>query len=84
VSLPNEHSAYHHHNDKPALQYNKTVLPRFDMCIEIMNSNEDRNKMIDIKIRNDCTRNKNTTDDFQNHKVSSIKEIYLYYVDKIN
>jgi hypothetical protein len=75
VSIPCEHGVHHRHNDKPALQYNKTILPRFDKCIEIMNSNEDRNKMIDIKIRNNCTRNKNTIDDFHNHKVSSsIKE----------
>jgi len=76
VSIPCKHDAYHYHrNDKPALQYNKTILPRFDKCIEIMNSHEDRNKMIDIKIRNNCTRDKNTTNDFHNHKVScSIKE----------
>ena len=83
VSIPYKHGAYHHHhhhhhhhNDKPALQYNKSILPRFDKCIEIMNSHENRNKMIDIKMRNNCTRNKNTTDDFHNHKkVSySIKE----------
>ena len=76
VSLPFVDSTYHH-NDKSSISYNKTILPRFDKCIEIMNSHKNRNKMIDIKIRNDCsTRNKNTTNDFHNHeKVScSIKE----------
>ncbi len=76
VSLHFVDTAYHH-NNKPATSYNKTILPRFHKCIEIMNSHKNRNKMIDIKIRNDCsTRNKNTTNDFHNHeKVScSIKE----------
>jgi hypothetical protein len=77
VSMPYEYGAYRHHNNKPTLHYNKTMIPRFDKYIEIMNSREDRNKMIDIKIRNDCgRRNKNTAaDDFHDHKVScSIKE----------
>jgi hypothetical protein len=77
VSIAYEHGAYrHHHNNKPALQYNKTILPRFDKCIEIMNSHDDRNKMIDIKMRNNGTSNRNTTDDFHNHKKAScsIKE----------
>jgi hypothetical protein len=34
------------------------------MCIEIMNSHENRNKRIDIKIRSNCRRNKNTNNDF--------------------
>ncbi|MFL6316501.1 MAG: hypothetical protein ACJ73C_07160 [Nitrososphaeraceae archaeon] len=82
VSIPYKHGAYYH-NDKPALQYNKTILPRFDKCIEIMNSHEGKNKMIDIKMRNNCSRrNKNTTDDFHNHKVSSsIKERDLLMID---
>jgi hypothetical protein len=76
VSLPFVGSA-HHHNDKPSILYNKIILPRFDKCIEINNSHENRNKMMDIKIRNNCSRsNKNSTNDFHNHKkVScSIKE----------
>ena len=51
----------------------------FDKCIEIMNSHGTRNKMIDIEIRNNCTGNKDTTDEFHNHKVScSIKERDLH------
>jgi hypothetical protein len=81
VSLPSVDSAYHC-NDKPAISYNKTILTRFDKCIEIMNKSENRNKIVDIKIRNNCTRNKNTTDDFHNHKVSSsIKERDLLIID---
>ena len=74
VSLPFVSSSYNH-SDKSFMSYNKTIVPRFDKCIEITNSHENRNKMIDIRIRNDCTRNKYTIDDFRNHKVScSIKE----------
>jgi hypothetical protein len=75
VSLSYVGSAYHH-NDKPAILYNKIILPRFDKCIEIMNNPENRNNIVDIKIRNNSVRgNKNTSNDFHNHKVSfSIKE----------
>ena len=38
-----------HRNNTPAVSYNdKTILPRFDKCIKIMNSHENRNKMIFI------------------------------------
>ena len=76
ASLPFVGSEYHHNNDQPAMSYNKTILPRFDKCIEIINSHENRNKMIDMRIRNYCSRrNKNTTNDFHNYKMScSIKE----------
>jgi hypothetical protein len=75
VSLPFVGSAHHHNNDKSAMSYNKTILPRFDKWIEIMNSHENRNKMIDIKIRNNIGRNKNMINDFHNHKMScSIRE----------
>jgi hypothetical protein len=75
VSLSYVGSAYHH-NDKPAALYNKIILPRFDKCIKIMNNPENRNNIVDIKIRNNSVRrNKNTSNDFHNHKVScSIKE----------
>jgi hypothetical protein len=86
VSLPFSSITSNHKGRPSILSYNKMVLTRFDKCIEIMNSHEHRNKMIDIKIRNNYTRNKNTTDDFHNHKGScSIKEeIYSYCIDKIN
>jgi hypothetical protein len=72
VSLPFVGSAYHHQNNKAAISYNKTIIPRFDKCIEIMNSHENRDKMIDIKVRNDYSRrNKNTTNDFLELRVSS-------------
>jgi len=73
VSLPLVGSAYRQ-NNKAAISYNKTIIPRFDKCIEIMNSHENKNKMIDIKIRNDCTRNKNTMNDFHYSKLLSINE----------
>ena len=75
VSFPFVGSA-HHHNNTPAVSYNdKTILPMFDKCIEIMSSHENRNKIIDINIRNSIRRNKNTINDFHNHKMScSIKE----------
>jgi hypothetical protein len=74
-------SAYnhHHHNDKPSKLYNnKMVLPRFSECIEITNSRNNKNKMIDVKIRNNSCSNvrrnkKNTTNDL--HELFfSIKE----------
>lgn len=53
VSIPYEYGAHHHNdNKKPALQYNKSIIPRFDKCIDIMNSKDKENKMSDIKIRN--------------------------------
>ena len=69
MSLPFVDSAYNH-NDKPAILYNKTIIPRFDKCIEIMNGkdNENRNKMIDIKIRN------NSRSDFHNDNLISINK----------
>jgi hypothetical protein len=44
------------------------ILPRFDKCIEIMNSHKNRNKMIDIKIRN------NSRSDFHNGNLLSINK----------
>jgi hypothetical protein len=52
VSLPSVDSSTYHHNDKPSTLYNKMILPRFDKHIEIMNSEDKENKMIDIKIGN--------------------------------
>ncbi len=73
VSLPLVDSAYRQ-NNKAAISYNKIIIPRFDKSIEIMNSHENKNKMIDIKIRNDCTRHKNTMNDFHYDKLLSINE----------
>jgi hypothetical protein len=77
VSLSSGDNASHH--DKSALSINKTILTRFDRCIEIMNSRNNENKMIDIKIRNNSKSNirriKDTTKDFHNHELFfSIKE----------
>jgi hypothetical protein len=67
VSLPFAGST-HHQNNKPAISYNKTILTRFDKCIEIINSMDKENKMIDIKIRsnsrNNIRSNKSSADDF--------------------
>jgi RNase H-fold protein (predicted Holliday junction resolvase) len=75
VSLPFHNSSSNYNNMKPFISYNKMVLTRFDKCIEIMHNHENRNKMMDIKIRNNCRRKKNTINDFHNHNMScSIKE----------
>jgi hypothetical protein len=75
VSLPYEYGGEYHHSDKPSMSYNKTIFPRFDKCIEIMNGKDkENNKMIDIKIRNNCRRNKNTMNDFHNGKLLSISK----------
>jgi hypothetical protein len=63
VSLPSVDSSSYHHD-----VYNKTIIPRFDKFIEIINSQE--NKMIDIKMR----RSKNTTTDFHNGNLFSINK----------
>jgi hypothetical protein len=65
VSLPsvasgayNHHHHHHNNNDKPSKLYNnKMVLPRFSECIEITNSRNNKNKMIDVKIRNNSCSN---------------------------
>jgi hypothetical protein len=62
------------HHDKSALPINKTILTRFDKCIEIMNSGNNENKMIDIKIRNNSRRNKNTTNDFHSEELLLINK----------
>jgi hypothetical protein len=83
VSLPFVGSA-HHHNYKPSILYNKIILTRFDKCIEINNSHENRNKMMDIKIRNNCSRsNKNTTNDFHYGKLLSISKRDLLTVSAV-
>ena len=57
------------------MSYNRTILPRFDKCIEIMNSKDNKNKMIDIKIKDNKYNNnvrmttKNITSDFYNSKL---------------
>jgi hypothetical protein len=78
VSLPSLDRAYHHSIDKRSISsssYNKIILPRFNKCIEIMDSHENRNNMIDVKVRtNNCIRNRNTTNDFHNGKLLSINK----------
>ena len=68
VSSPFSNSNIPNHNVKPCISYNKMILPRFDKCIEIMNSHKNRNKMIDIKIRN------NSRSDFHNGNLLSINK----------
>jgi hypothetical protein len=80
VSLPFVGTVYHR-NDQPAISYNKTVITRFDKCIEITNGHENRNKMINIKIRNNIRRNKNSVNDFHDSsKLLSINKIDLLTV----
>jgi hypothetical protein len=86
-SVPYGEDSLHQYDDKSATLYNKIILPRFDKCIEILNNNdnnENENDMIDVKIRSsksNIRRNKNTTNDFNNHKLSfSIKEGVLLTV----
>jgi hypothetical protein len=76
VSLPFVGSVYHR-NDQSAISYNKTIIPRFDKCIEITNVHENRDKMIHIKIRNNSRRNKNSVNDFHDSKLLSINKIDL-------
>jgi hypothetical protein len=63
-----------HNNIKPRVSYNKMVLTRFDKHIEIMNSHENRDKMIDIKVRSNSRRSKNTINNFHDHKLLSINK----------
>jgi hypothetical protein len=79
VSLPFVGSVYHR-NDQSAISYNKTIIPRFDKCIEITNVHENRDKMIHIKIRNNSRRNKNSANDFHDSKLLSINKIDLLTV----
>ena len=37
VSLSYNHGEFYHHRDKLFMLYSKTIFPRFDKCIEIMN-----------------------------------------------
>ena len=81
VSLPYEPgSKTHHHNNKdnkPSMSCDRTILPRFDKCIEVINGKEDKenNNMIDIKISNDSKKTKNTTNDCHNRKLLSINNL---------
>jgi hypothetical protein len=72
VSMPSGDNTFHH-NGKLSTLSNKMILPRFNKYIEIIN-NDNENKMIDIKIRNNSRRIKNTYNDFHNSKLLSIKE----------
>jgi hypothetical protein len=76
VSLPcGVGSTYHRNDDKPFMSHNKTILPRFDKCIEITNDHENRNKMIGIKIRSKNRKMcKNTANDFHGCKLLSINK----------
>ena len=76
MSLPYSYGdEYYHNNKKPSMSYNRTILPRFDKCIELMNSKDNKNKMIDIKIKDNKYNNnvrmttKNITSDFHNSKL---------------
>ena len=81
VSLSYNHGEFYHHRDKLFMLYSKTIFPRFDKCIEITNSHENRDKMIDLKIRNNCSRrNKNSVNDFHDSKLLSINNIDLLTV----
>jgi hypothetical protein len=73
VSLPYEYGVCHHHSNKPFMPYNKTVFPRFDKCIEIMNGKDKKkNRMIDITIRN--SNNMRRINNFHNGKLLSINK----------
>jgi hypothetical protein len=82
VSLPFVNSAYHN-SDKSFMSYNKTIISRFDKCIEITKDHENRNKMIDIKIRNSCRINKNTMNDFNYGKLLSISKRDLLTISAV-
>ena len=71
VSLPSRNSPSNHNNIKPCISYNKMVSTRFDKSVEIADK---ENNMIDIKIRSNSKKTENTTIDFHNSKLLSIKK----------
>jgi hypothetical protein len=67
VSLTYEYGGAYHHSYKLFMPYNKTIFPSFDKCIEIINGKDkEKNKMIDMKVRNNSEGIKNTTNNFYN------------------
>jgi hypothetical protein len=83
VAIPSEHNTSHH-NAKSSILSNKMILPRFNKCIEIINNEDNKNKMIGIKIRNNSKSNvrriKNTANDFHNGKLLSINKRELLII----
>jgi hypothetical protein len=65
VSFSYAHDLFHHHN-KPYTSYGRTILQRFNNCIEITDSKDKKNRAIDVKISssNNSKRIKNTVNDF--------------------
>jgi hypothetical protein len=77
VSLPFHNSTSNHENVKPCISYNKMVITGFDKSMEIIDK---ENSMIDIKIRNNSKKTKNTTNDCHNGKLLSINKRGLLIV----
>jgi hypothetical protein len=65
VSFSYAHDLFHHHS-KPYTSYGRTILQRFNNCIEITDSKDKKNRAIDVKISssNNGKRIKNTVNDF--------------------
>jgi hypothetical protein len=81
VSFSYAHDLFHH-NNKLYLSYGRIILQRFNNCIEITESKDKKNKVIDVKIRssNNSKRIKNTINDFHNGKSLSINKTELLTV----
>jgi hypothetical protein len=78
VSYSSSEDKAYPYNNKSALLCNKTILPRFNKCLEITNNDDEKNNnMINIKIRNNSNkirRIKNTDNHFHDSKLLSINQ----------
>ena len=82
VSFSYVHDLFHH-NNKLYLSYGRMILQRFNNCIEITDSKDNKNRAIDVKIdssNNNSKRIKNTINDFHNGKSVSINKTDLLTV----
>jgi hypothetical protein len=72
VSLSFRNSPSNHDNDvKPYISYDKMVLKRFNKSVEITDK---QNNTLDVKMRDNNKKIKNTTNDFHNGKLLSINK----------
>jgi hypothetical protein len=71
-----------HHNNKLYTSYGRTILQRFNNCIEITDSKDKKNRTIDVKISssNNSKRINNTINDFHNSRSLSINKTDLLTV----
>jgi hypothetical protein len=82
VSFSHVHDLFRH-NNKLYTSYGRTIIKRFNNCIEIRDSKDKKNRAIDVKIdciNNNSKRIKNTNNDFHNGKSLSINKTELLTV----